>query len=218
MHEMTRDLWAIAKTKGCTAEDFDRYLTASLTKKAEELEKEVTFRTNDPFIGVTVSIPNTRKILGLEVKEEAKCSCDSAYYYKCIKCREAKVDKEEWCEHITWNEYGSARAERGGFWGYSDSQKHPTNICKNWVECPECKAPRPRPKEPKGLWEILRNAFDNSEEDGTDDWGMRAVADAAINWMLEMIENKTPTYSFTEREGIYIDKDELKLNLKESAK
>lgn len=193
MHEMTRDLWAIAKTKGCTAEDFDRYLTASLTKKAEELEKEVTFRTNDPFIGVTVSIPNTRKILGLEVKE------DKPYMRMSPHSTKPSPAVKEWpCEHMKSMRYDTS----------------------DWKVCPKCLIPRP--KEPKKeLWELMRDAWSKKlggEPTTYSSSVFKDEADAAINWMLEMIENKTPTYSFTEREGIYIDKDELKLNLKESAK
>lgn len=93
-----------------------------------------------------------------------------------------------WCSHITWQEYGKARHERGGFWGYSDSQKHPTNICKNWVECPECKAPRPMPRpaqKTQRLWEIIE-AQDFEEAPKKSNYV--AMADSAKSWFIALVK------------------------------
>lgn len=99
----------------------------------------------------------------------------------------------EWCSHITWQEYGSSRAERGGFWGYSDSQKHPTNICKNWVECPECKAVRPvtpRPKEAKRLAQVLKDTNSQGVHcgDGLDQY-FEKLASSAIAHIVGMMDS-----------------------------
>lgn len=76
MHEFTRDLWAIAKTKGCTAEDFDRYLTSSLTKKAEELQDKCA-ENREKYKEKTLQLVcrEAREILGLEAKESSCWQC-----------------------------------------------------------------------------------------------------------------------------------------------
>ena len=152
MHEWTRDLWAIAKTKGCTAEDFDRYLTSSLTKKAEELRNTLPPYESDDI----------RKILGLEAcahKFEDHTQVPPIATSWCQKCgdglpEEIKVDKEKWCEHIRWE---SSNAYPDKYYWFLNLILNGNKIkCgQDWNNCPICAAPRP-PKK-KTLAEVLRN-------------------------------------------------------------
>lgn len=101
---------------------------------------------------------------------------------------------KDWCEHIKWQEYGTARIEKGGFWGYSDSQKHPTNICKDWVECPECKTPRPEPVET--LTEKINKTVLNFSDSLSGTRKTKILARIAIDHCLETIDKWSDTGEF----------------------
>ena len=54
-----------------------------------------------------------------------------------------------WCEHIVWQNFGKTRGEVGGYWGMTVPGGFPQNICRGWIHCPICAAPRPEDQSPQ---------------------------------------------------------------------
>lgn len=123
---------------------------------------------------------------------------------------EAKVEKEKLCDHLKmFEDTGDVKFMhkngKGGCVGMSYDK---------FKFCPICAAPRP--KEPKGLAEVLKEAWwsKKSERFAPAKGGYEREADAAINWMLEKVDSLDALTLNRDNPVHWIDKDELKRKVK----
>lgn len=128
------------------------------------------------------------------------------------------MEKEKWCGHL-------AKYVDGKFYLKTSAQP---NLPGSPLEdkpyegefCKYCG--KPRPKEPKGLAEILKEAWWSKKSDGfaPSVGGYEREADAAINWMREIVESKEKEFQesgSSHMNGYVISgmiKDELKRKVK----
>lgn len=165
-----------------------------LTKKAEELAGNN--RLN--MFGYVTRKRAIQMILGLEIKQDSCDACDNPkkdFEHTC-EDGEVAVNKNNWCEHCVIEQGKYTRYKCGNNSGLSET------IFKF---CPECAAPRP--KEPKGLAEILAVEYYGKTHFKTEAKNIQYLADAAINWMLEKVDSM-PKYKGT----VFVD--ELKRKVK----